>query len=177
MAIKDIVKGICNITRCKYDVYTKEKTDEIVNGINATAGTKANSSDVYTKTEIDNKVTTLNNSIGTKANSSNVYAKGDYATITATVNTNSSSGVGSTKVSFPTGFNKDNCIILGVMYKCDTLYPNNYINGVVSTITKEVLVTLGKIDGSDNNNIYIQITDDEALSSYTFTVKVRLMKL
>lgn len=29
MAIKDIVKGICNITRCKYDVYTKEKIDEM----------------------------------------------------------------------------------------------------------------------------------------------------
>lgn len=35
MAIKDIVKGICNITRCKYDVYTKERTDELL-------GTKAN---------------------------------------------------------------------------------------------------------------------------------------
>jgi hypothetical protein len=30
MAIKDIVKGICNITRCKYDVYTKERTDELL---------------------------------------------------------------------------------------------------------------------------------------------------
>ena len=29
MAIKDIVKGICNVTRCKYDVYTKERTDEL----------------------------------------------------------------------------------------------------------------------------------------------------
>lgn len=29
MAIKEIVKGICNITRCKYDVYTKEKIDEM----------------------------------------------------------------------------------------------------------------------------------------------------
>lgn len=32
MAIKDIVKGICNITRCKYDVYTKEKIDEMLAG-------------------------------------------------------------------------------------------------------------------------------------------------
>lgn len=29
MAIKDIVKGICAITRCKYDVYTKERSDEL----------------------------------------------------------------------------------------------------------------------------------------------------
>ena len=29
MAIKDIVKGICNVTRCKYDVYTKERSDEL----------------------------------------------------------------------------------------------------------------------------------------------------
>lgn len=32
MAIKDIVKGICNVTRCKYDVYTKEKVDELLAG-------------------------------------------------------------------------------------------------------------------------------------------------
>ena len=42
MAIKDIVKGICNITRCKYDVYTKERTDELLK-------TKLTSSDVYVK--------------------------------------------------------------------------------------------------------------------------------
>ena len=29
MAIKDIVKGICSTSRCKYDVYTKEKIDEM----------------------------------------------------------------------------------------------------------------------------------------------------
>ena len=32
MAIKEIVKGLCPITRCKYDVYTKEKIDELVPG-------------------------------------------------------------------------------------------------------------------------------------------------
>ena len=30
MAKKEIVKGICDITRCKYDVYTKEKVDEML---------------------------------------------------------------------------------------------------------------------------------------------------
>lgn len=34
MALKDIVKGICSITRCKYDVYTKEKTDELLEEVN-----------------------------------------------------------------------------------------------------------------------------------------------
>lgn len=42
MAIKDIVKGICEITRCKYDVYTKEKTDELLEN-------KADSINVYAK--------------------------------------------------------------------------------------------------------------------------------
>lgn len=30
MALMDIVKGICATSRCKYDVYTKEKMDEIL---------------------------------------------------------------------------------------------------------------------------------------------------
>lgn len=42
MALKDIVKGICSTTRCKYDVYTKEKTDELLE-------TKANKSDLDSK--------------------------------------------------------------------------------------------------------------------------------
>lgn len=42
MALKDIVKGICDITRCKYDVYTKEKVDELLSE-------KANVSEIYTK--------------------------------------------------------------------------------------------------------------------------------
>lgn len=54
MAIKDIVKGICNVTRCKYDVYTKERTDELLEA-------KANSEEVYTKEETEQliKPTTL----------------------------------------------------------------------------------------------------------------------
>ena len=58
MAIKDIVKGICNITRCKYDVYTKERTDELLEA-------KANSEDVYTKSDIDD-------SLETKVNKSSI---------------------------------------------------------------------------------------------------------
>lgn len=30
MALKEIVKGICGVTRCKHDVYTKEKMDELL---------------------------------------------------------------------------------------------------------------------------------------------------
>lgn len=79
MAIKDIVKGICNITRCKYDVYTKEKTDELLEEVNTTLGAKANSSDVYTKTETDDL-------LDTKANSSNVYSKTETYSQTETNN-------------------------------------------------------------------------------------------
>lgn len=44
MASKDLVKGYCKESKCEYDVYTKEKTDELLN-------TKADSTNVYTKTE------------------------------------------------------------------------------------------------------------------------------
>lgn len=68
MAIKDIVKGICNITRCKYDVYTKERTDELLEEIN---------SNVYTKTETDYKFSTKNiTTTGTDLN--NYIANGTY---------------------------------------------------------------------------------------------------
>lgn len=43
MAIKDIVKGICSTSRCKYDVYTKDRTDELL-------GTKANANVTVVKT-------------------------------------------------------------------------------------------------------------------------------
>jgi hypothetical protein len=36
MAIKEIVKGICATTRCKYDVYTKEKIDGMFATVTAT---------------------------------------------------------------------------------------------------------------------------------------------
>ena len=56
MAIKDIVKGICNITRCKYDVYTKEKTDELLetkaNADTTTVTTAGENLDDYTKTGV-----------------------------------------------------------------------------------------------------------------------------
>ena len=56
MAVKDIVKGICNITRCKYDVYTKEKTDELLetkaNADTTTVTTAGENLDDYTKTGV-----------------------------------------------------------------------------------------------------------------------------
>ena len=52
MAIKDIVKGICNISRCKYDVYTKEKIDEMLIG-----------TVLYQNAEGSNTITWLNDDV------------------------------------------------------------------------------------------------------------------
>lgn len=44
LATKDTVKGHCGTSRCTYDVYTKEKVDELLNG-------KASSNNVYVKND------------------------------------------------------------------------------------------------------------------------------
>lgn len=75
MAIKDIVKGICNITRCKYDVYTKERSDELF------------------------------------------FVKENLAYITGTILTSSPTH----SIEYPSGFNKDNCVVLSVMLKKTSL--------------------------------------------------------
>lgn len=39
MAVKDIVKGHCGDSKCTYDVYTKEKVDELLNKYEVLTGT------------------------------------------------------------------------------------------------------------------------------------------
>lgn len=130
MAIKEIVKGICNITRCKYDVYTKEKTDEIVEEINATSETKANKNDVYTKTEI-------NNLLSSKANSSDVYVKGNFAVLTG-IATSAGSSI---KTEYPSGFTYDNCVIISAMSKYSYNLSGNEITDGNWTLNNQGLST------------------------------------
>ena len=105
MAVKDIVKGICNITRCKYDVYTKERTDELLEvkanseEVNATMGTKANSEDVYTKEEA---TTTF-------------LGKGDVAVLTGNLKIEGDNAVAVASIKLPEGFTKENCLLISIM--------------------------------------------------------------
>lgn len=85
MAIKEIVKGICNITRCKYDVYTKEKTDELLNN-------KANTTDVDL----------------------NYLAKKNIFVLTGDLEV-SDGGITSAIKSYPKAMSLENCAILCVL--------------------------------------------------------------
>ena len=150
MAIKDIVKGICNITRCKYDVYTKERTDELLD-------VKANSNNVYTKTE-------TNNLLNNKVNTSDAIVKGDIAIISGEIWCAKESG-GEVEWDYPSGFNKDNCVVIshGVNVNQDGYSYGHTTNSAVGTIngTNDRYVTLGanKItiwthNPAEYNNIY-----------------------
>ena len=157
MAVKDIVKGICNLTRCKYDVYTKERTDELLNEVNTTLGTKANSSDVY--------------------------VKGDFATITKALKMDSTGEIGSTGVNFPNGFTPDNSIVISTLHKVapgvvDKRYSSGHILNTDGYI-KSIVVYLGKKDGTDDSKIYIQANGDDSgfLGNTNVEVKITLMKI
>lgn len=53
MASKDLVKGYCKESKCEYDVYTKEKMDELLEEISTgMTGDEYNSSSTYSKGDL-----------------------------------------------------------------------------------------------------------------------------
>lgn len=53
MASKDLVKGYCKESKCEYDVYTKEKMDELLAEISTgMTGDEYNSSSTYSKGDL-----------------------------------------------------------------------------------------------------------------------------
>lgn len=96
MAIKEIVKGICGTSRCKYDVYTKEKMDELLSEERAyTDGTSE---------EIIGAVTAMLQMVPEIA-MINVTLTGEVGTQVRT------------EVSYPEGFSKDNTNVVSIMEK------------------------------------------------------------
>lgn len=103
----------------------------------------------------------------------------NIAVITGTVTINSS-GLGNKSVTFPAGFNKDNCIVISQMYKSSSAGFANYCSGYLGLTggsINDMLVSLGKTDGTDNNKIYIEVTADEFLATLTVDYKIVLMKI
>ena len=96
MALKDIVKGICDITRCKYDVYTKDRTDELLN-------TKANVNDTYNKGKMDEALTEKLN-------------KSDFAVITGTMEVGANN-TGTADHPYPDGFTVWNTYVMTQLAK------------------------------------------------------------
>lgn len=73
LATKDTVKGHCETSRCTYDVYTKEKIDEILN---------------------------------------NVYVKDNFVVLEGIVTVKAHSAGQIKSFSYPTGFTKNNTVII-----------------------------------------------------------------
>lgn len=142
MAIKEIVKGICSLTRCKYDVYTKEKTDELLES-------KANISDVNA---VDSKIVTL----------------------TASGTVNSESNICGIKFNYPEGFNKDNTMVLSVMYETPFLpghYQYNHHNYDTNSTANSSLAIL------EESYIGVDLNCGLALAGETVNAKITLLKL
>ncbi len=97
MALKEIVKGICSITRCKYDVYTKDKTDEMVSDLIKT--------DLSLRSDIDTNASDIRS------------VESRITTITSTGTVNETSGICGIDFNYPDGFNKNNTMVLSVVYK------------------------------------------------------------
>ena len=105
MALKDIVKGICETTRCKYDVYTKEKSDELL-------AEKQNKMTVDT-TPTENSSNPVGSggvfkALSEKANASN------FAILTGTMTQTGTQTI-EKDIEYPEGFNKNNCIVVSSM--------------------------------------------------------------
>ena len=86
-----------------------------------------------------------------------VVYKDEFAVLTGSIQMNAQTETGSTSVNFPTGYTRDNCIVDSIMYK--PYYFQNYVQGyAIGTegTVQDIIVSLGKTDGTDNNKIYIQ---------------------
>lgn len=147
-------------SHCKFPAYDKEEVDSLLSD-------KANKTDVYTKTEADTK----HNELIKK-----VYVKDDYAVLTGTITM--ASGTGSTTVNYPTGFTKNNCVVISYgQENADTKNSYNFGYGIKSTdytrgsMTRNVSLKDSNIEIS----IYNPVVDGEGNKTYNY--KIVLMKI
>lgn len=114
MALRDIVKGLCEKTKCYFDVYTKHYIDENIytkENVEAKLSEKSNTSHshderYYTETEVNNKLASYK-------------LKGDFAVITGSVTLAANEDISNNvakqttwNVDYPSGFSKDNCVCI-----------------------------------------------------------------
>lgn len=146
-------------------------------------------SDIYTKTEVDTAIETNTTSIMSdvaddyllKTDASSTYKlKGDFAVLTGSLSS------GSATINYPTGFTKDNCVVISTMLQHPT--NPNYFWGNGSTFDSTgaingclpVRVRLGSDDINITSKI-IGLTNNEtsAVTDITtaYNYKIILMKI
>lgn len=134
MASKDLVKGYCKESKCEYDVYTKEKADELLNA-------KVNISNFAVLT---GNVTVPSSSGGTSG----------------TVNTNVNYPTGFTKdncAPIAIGFKKQNDS--DYLYEPSSTnssgaYVNGYFNGYIKMSSSNVIIYSSNSGSSEINLSY-----------------------
>lgn len=168
MALKEIVKGICDVTRCKYDVYTTEKIDELLE-------------EKQSSIEVDT-IPTENSS--NPVESGGVFTalkeiKDSFSVISGEITVEGNSNA-SVSVNYPTGFTKDNTYVISNMAST-VLKPDVYQAGVVGSINNEGIVqTSLKVNPTvrlDEEQINISCTNTTNGDPITLKYKVVVMKI
>lgn len=172
---------ICD-DNCKFPAMTKEETIAAI--AEATGETPVHIDDAFiSKIKEQNRNASLKwwagteaeyNSITTKSNDTlyvitdiedNAVVKGDFAVVTGSITMND--GSGTTNINYPTGFNKDNCVVISAGIAITSVY--DYYVGTSS-------ISIGVRLAADN----IKVTTTKIISSgpsSTKDVKVVLMKI
>ena len=158
----DTVKGFNKISKCNYDVYTKEKMDKLLNNKQGTltfdetptensanpvtsGGIHTTLGNIYTKTESDTKF----------------FENGKIAVLTGTL-TNDGTKVITGTVNYPEGFNQSNCVVISSMFTINGSTKYQYGSAMDTTSLINGLQSHVKLM-DDNINIRgrkISINDD-----------------
>lgn len=136
--------------------------------------------EAYDKKDIDSKIETINNNIKTNNTNitnlqNNVYTKDNYAVITG--NVSMTDGEGTTNVNYPSGFNKDNCIILSMNIGMSTNTEINYSYGIIPSLSGTATGATSHRASLGNSNIGIAVKNYTDGGNYTFRFKIVLMKI
>lgn len=189
MASKDLVKGYCKESKCAYDVYTKEKMDELLE--------KKQGSLTFDDTPIENSSNPVKSggvydsllNVYSKAESDAKYfIKGNIAVLTGTISnidtdTNTINGV----ADYPEGFNQNNCVVLSSMFRygarTDSTYTYGYnMSSMDALYTADISVRLYDINiGIQGRSNKVPTAGGEVIiglpENATYDYKIVLMKI
>ena len=119
-------------------------------------------------TEIDTELSNI---------SSDYKSKGDFAVITRTINLRSGERTVEV-IDFPTGFNGNNCILIGLMFKSETYFSNYWYPNLIKAGIRFIDVILSGYNTTEGIEVQIRSDNPGMFPSGTeMTYKLVLMKI
>lgn len=94
----------------------------------------------------------------------------DIMDVYLSMTSSSANGVASSYDAYPDGFNNFNCVIVGVMWKCEE-YGDEWVTGEFSNRVKDVFAQLGE------STVTGQLTDTSVPKELDFQMKITLLKV